>query len=978
MTTDHNETDKEDSDHFTITFSSKVICPKQNEIVIMRRQAVLRDQFFLDIGDNVEEIKNIDCIVYADNNFWINKYGEITVEVNNHKAPIFKVNRYQGPGKTHKRQFLVNTVSPIIKIKNYDEHSFQLIQQEPGKTSFHLKQYECQCCKETYRIKSIHTAKDNHKAADNLHKLTTSKRGTFASPTETKLFLNPTNASINTWNIDKDGKTFSFQLFTPEHSKYKWTGIIYPHFYEGIELSTSRRIKTFDNMVQKIFLGKIELTTGANLSSVWLKSTKDDSLEALIPIIYELEDEKGENLYFKLTLHTTRGSVNKTTLEALQTLSSSATNTNPKPRKTKSLGSNYLKTPNEEEKSLYSPKLMQAIESIYSEERINPTKLLKIKEKHQISEEESVFLNKNLQTMEKEQTKNNFIEQTLLNTFLELTATRQNEMGLLCSPITSVNSIPGTNSSRAYINLDSSDLVRINAKPGNFLSLETKTETLTGTLEKTDDKQSSIIIQEDPSKINQWSDINLSKRENLFLTQAYFTSIKLVEENKLLDYLFPTEYTGPSTPSELEKYFQPNLTTIQKIAVQKALQHQPSLPYIITGAAGCGKSLVLTEIILQSLQHQTQAQTENILVVNPTNLGITELYAKTLEQVQKHFKNINLLKLSAPSQPLGPNCKGCFKNETETHHEYPLESELKRFNAIFCTPTIAFRLGLLQEPNLKFKTIIIDETCYQPQSETLTALSPFLHPQGQNPRVILSGDPFQLSYTPRSKAAKKGNYDISLLNRLLTNKVYKNTMLVSYLHDNYRNNKLIVAAINTLLYNNRIKPQRNMTGSIQAVHSTGITTRALNDRSSYNRVDAIKALQQAKRIKAKYPDKRVVILAMYTAQLSLLSKLQKNTEQTHKIPILTTESVQGSQSHSVIMCPSLHGTYPQERLAGKWACDIKRLCMTISRAEENYIIVGNLLLLNSIPAYRFLIEIAERTGELHCTSHIKKIIQYDR
>ena len=169
-----------------------------------------------------------------------------------------------------------------------------------------------------------------------------------------------------------------------------------------------------------------------------------------------------------------------------------------------------------------------------------------------------------------------------------------------------------------------------------------------------------------------------------------------------------------------------------------------------------------------------------------------------------------------------------------------------------------------------------------------------------------------------------------------------------------------------------------MTGSIQAVHSTGITTRALNDRSSYNRVDAIKALQQAKRIKAKYPDKRVVILAMYTAQLSLLSKLQKNTEQTHKIPILTTESVQGSQSHSVIMCPSLHGTYPQERLASKWACDIKRLCMTISRAEENYIIVGNLLLLNSIPAYRFLIEIAERTGELHCTPHIKKIIQYDR
>ena len=79
--------------------------------------------------------------------------------------------------------------------------------------------------------------------------------------------------------------------------------------------------------------------------------------------------------------------------------------------------------------------------------------------------------------------------------------------------------------------------------------------------------------------------------------------------------------------------------------------------------------------------------------------------------------------------------------------------------------TCAFRLGLLQEPNLKFKTIIIDETCYQPQSETLTALSPFLHPQGQNPRVILSGDPFQLSYTPRSKAAKKANF-VSLADRL--------------------------------------------------------------------------------------------------------------------------------------------------------------------------------------------------------------------
>ena len=172
---------------------------------------------------------------------------------------------------------------------------------------------------------------------------------------------------------------------------------------------------------------------------------------------------------------------------------------------------------------------------------------------------------------------------------------------------------------------------------------------------------------------------------------------------------------------------------------------------------------------------------------------------------------------------------------------------------------------------------------------------------------------------------------MDLMTRLMKSKVYKEERYITHLVDNFRNDRLLISLLNHMIYKNKIKCRTKTTsGKIVAVHTVSLTQRPINDTSAYNAVDAVTSLRL------------------------------------------------GSQSDHVILSPSITGRYPFDITQSAWPTNLKRLTMSLSRAKTTFTLVGNLLLLNKIPTFSFLIEVANLTNHLHCDEHIRQILRKDR
>ena len=365
---------------------------------------------------------------------------------------------------------------------------------------------------------------------------------------------------------------------------------------------------------------------------------------------------------------------------------------------TSTLGRNYLKYPSHYKSRLFCPEILRALEAITSRDELLESRLLQVATKFRLSEEEKMLLAINIATLRKPLSKETYVEKQLLNIFLELKKNSQNQFGFLTPPIETLCEIPGTKTSRAFIDIDKSALLRLNIKGGNKVAIETGTGRLAGTLETTGDKTSCFIVDERPDRIDRWSNVSIVKHDNMFLNLAYFSVINLVRENEyILDYLLKQDSAPQPTTSQPLQFLQSNLTDRQKEETTKALLNDGSVPTIITGPAGTGKSLVLAELGLQAARTGIK-----VLYISPTNQGVTNLYAIVRSLAEYHFKDdLLFLKLSSPAAvQIGEFCDLCFKDDLGNSHRYPYLEEINIRDIIFATPTVALRLGLLTEKNL--------------------------------------------------------------------------------------------------------------------------------------------------------------------------------------------------------------------------------------------------------------------------------------
>ena len=962
---------------FTLTFTNLHHPPKPNEFVISNRETVLRENFDLSCGNYLEDVKSINCIVTSDHLFKITDTNTIVIEMEDQAISLFTLCKHEDKRKPQSRQFFVIGNMTTFKVRQYDENTFDMLSDDYGHQSFRTKRIICKDCNEPYSFKPLHIKNNTHLGAAYIRRLTIRRRDVTVTPNEVNIFFDAFQNAIQKWKVKSTGDIHALDLHTPDDKNQKWLGIIYLHAHQGIELQTDREITTFDNMVQRIDMGGERIKEGHNKSMVKLKSNKPEPMEALVPILYEIRQEDGNKIYLRQTLHVSKDYQQNHHLEALEPVTEPPPPDQTKNGPTSTLGRNYLKHPSHYEARLFHPKVLAAVEATTTRTGLKEDKLPQIAIDFKLTEEEKILVAINIATLKKPLNKTTYVDKLLLNVFLELTRNNQNHFGYMARPIDSMSQIPGTQSSRVFLDVDRAALIRLNIKNGNRVILETGTGRLTGNLEVTGDKTSAFIVHESPDKIDKWSSVSIVKRDNYFLNLAYYSVLHLVKENPhIKEYLFQQEPPQLKANNQPIQFLQSNLTNEQQEAVTKTLHNKPSAPAILTGPAGTGKSLVLAEIGLQIAKNKGK-----VLYISPTNQGIASLYMIVRALAEFHFGDeLRLIKVSSPTVPITENCDLCYKDEVGTSHRYPPTLEIKNCDIVFATPTVAMRLGFLETNKPNFEGILVDEICFMTEPEGLCAIAPFINQDpNKNPFIILAGDPKQLHYCPRSQAAKLGGLEIDLMTRMIQLPAYKKGEVITHLYKNFRNDELITSILNTIVYENRILCMTGPTkGRIAAIHTVGITDRPVNDRSSYNPIDAVICLREARKEQLKNPDKKIIVLCLYKAQLALMLRMQQNEPPYTRIECITTESIQGSQADGVLISPSLAGIYPHEIPRSEWPTSISRIAMSISRAKTSFTLVGNLLLLNKIPAYSYLIEIAEKTNNLSCDGHIKTIIRHDR
>lgn len=209
-----------------------------------------------------------------------------------------------------------------------------------------------------------------------------------------------------------------------------------------------------------------------------------------------------------------------------------------------------------------------------------------------------------------------------------------------------------------------------------------------------------------------------------------------------------------------------HLTPHQRAAVQAVvLGAHGSVPYLLIGPAGCGKTRVLSEMLAQLV-----ARGERVLLAGPSDpatdvvvADFTERHGATLDAL-----SATLLRVNAPSRSvdslLKPTLRRYCTFSAMGDFARPPHAELRGAAVVACAFGALALLGAdADAPDGRaFTVVIVDESSQAVEPESLLALV-----AAPRARVVLAGDPRQLGAVIRSPHARAKGLGISLQERLL-------------------------------------------------------------------------------------------------------------------------------------------------------------------------------------------------------------------
>ncbi|KAI9452273.1 hypothetical protein F5148DRAFT_1236722 [Russula earlei] len=399
-------------------------------------------------------------------------------------------------------------------------------------------------------------------------------------------------------------------------------------------------------------------------------------------------------------------------------------------------------------------------------------------------------------------------------------------------------------------------------------------------------------------------------------------------------------------------------------------QPQGSVPFIIYGLPGTGKTSIIVESIMQLVRRDPCVR---VLACAPSNVAANVL-AGRLEAVG--LDSDKLYRLNVPAY-----CED-ISEDVRTFSLIPGHDRLLAFRVVLSTCSEASILQTLNVPIGHFSHIVIDEAA---QAEEPLAMIPIMTFANAQTIVVLAGDPKQLRPIVKSPAASKAGLGISYLERLLfMREVYgldiQDGKTIVNLRRNRRSHAAIIAWSNRYLYEDCMREYGNAYNTYDLILSDvlpkkgfpvvfhgvrGSEERTTWSPSYFNVLEASIVRNYCVKLTGD-PERRIHpeeigVLAPYKAQVRAIRELLKATELSG-ILVGPVEQFQG-QERKVLILTTTRNEESHSRKDLGFLANRHNMNVAFTRAQALLIVVGDPEVLGKDELWRtFLNYVKSRKG----------------
>ncbi|KAF5389777.1 hypothetical protein D9757_006011 [Collybiopsis confluens] len=408
----------------------------------------------------------------------------------------------------------------------------------------------------------------------------------------------------------------------------------------------------------------------------------------------------------------------------------------------------------------------------------------------------------------------------------------------------------------------------------------------------------------------------------------------------------------------------------QKQAVLSILHREPgSMPFVIFGPPGTGKTVTMVEAILQVLALNP---TSRILATAPSNSAadlITSRLAtgglKTTELFRGYAPSRSKTEIPTSVEP------HTFKNRDGIFSvPGPGLTTMLRFRVIVTTCVSASMLSGIGMPRGHFSHIFVDEAGQATEPEAMIGIKSIAD---NNTNLVLSGDPKQLGPIIRSSVARMLGLETSFIERLMKREIYDEVKgygkSVVKLTKNFRSHGAILKFPNERFYggdleccgdpkviNFYLDSQHIVAKKFPIVfHSiAGKDDREASSPSFFNIDEATQVKELVQKLRGdrrlRITDNDIGVIAPYHAQvLKIRTALRAVAD---LIKVGSVESFKGSREFV---------QYDLRHTLG-FVANPRRFNVAVTRAQSLLYIVGDPSVLSIDPLWRAFLNYIHRNG----------------
>ena len=266
----------------------------------------------------------------------------------------------------------------------------------------------------------------------------------------------------------------------------------------------------------------------------------------------------------------------------------------------------------------------------------------------------------------------------------------------------------------------------------------------------------------------------------------------------------------------------------------------------------------------------------------------------------------------------------------------------------------------------KFRTVIIDEAA---QALEPASWIPIIKAS----KVILAGDPHQLPPTVKSEEAKRGGFDLTLIEKGLNRHLPKSLLEVQY-----RMNGLIMGFSNEQFYNNHLVADQSVVDhklQIDENHpfvfidtaGCGFQEQLEEKYQSRFNPEELNILEEhlifskQLHLESEFPIPSIAIISPYREQvIRMKHRLEKDERFTElSMTVNTIDGFQGQESDVVYI--SLVRSNEKGEIG--FLKDIRRMNVAMTRARKQLIVIGDSATIGSHPFYSAFLDYTEKYGK---------------